>query len=290
MKYIDIHCHLDFPDYKEDFEGVLGRMKKNGVGAITIGTDLESSRRAVEIAEKYENTRLPLSEDSVNSGQVWACIGVHPDEASVTDTSFNIREIETNSLSELFDTENFSKLVSHPKVVAIGECGLDFFRTKEESKKEIQKKLFVEQIEFATKYNKPLMLHCRNAYDEVIDILQSYKKEFGEKLRGNCHFFAGNIEQATKFLDLGFSMSFTGVITFATDYDEVVKFLPAKSIMSETDAPFVAPVPYRGKRNEPVFVMEVVKKMAVIRGETEEFLEKQILANAQKLFGFNLPN
>lgn len=268
LKYIDIHCHLDFPDYQDDFDNVLDRMKKQEVGAITIGTDFESSKRAVEIAEKYED--------------IWACIGVHPDEAGVADTSLNIREVETNSQYELFDTEKFSKLISSPKVVAIGECGLDYFRTKEESQKILQKNIFESQIRFAIEYNRPLMLHCRSAYDEVLDILQNYKKEFGEKVKGNCHFFAGNIDQAKKFLDLGFSMSFTGVITFADSYNEVIKFLPKDFIMAETDAPFVAPTPYRGKRNEPSFVVEVVKKIAEIREEREEILSAQILKNTQK--------
>jgi TatD DNase family protein len=132
------------------------------------------------------------------------------------------------------------------------------------------------------------MLHCREAYDETLSILESYKKEAGEKLRGNCHFFAGNVEQAKKFLDLGFTMSFTGVITFTHDYDEVIKFLPRDSIMSETDAPFVAPVPFRGKRNEPSFVVEVVKKMAEIRGEEPLALSEAIINNSKRIFGISV--
>lgn len=132
------------------------------------------------------------------------------------------------------------------------------------------------------------MLHCRNAYEEVLHILKYYKKEAGEKLRGNVHFFAGSIEQAKRFLDLGFTMSFTGVVTFTHDYDEVVKYLPLDSIMSETDAPFVAPVPFRGQRNEPSFVIGVLKKIAEIRGVDEENIKKAILSNAKRVFG--LPN
>ena len=199
MKYIDIHCHLDFPDYGDEIVGVFERMVEQEVGAITIGPDLESAKRAIKIAEENEN--------------IWACIGVIPSD---NDT-------------EIFDEKEFEKLVIHPKVVAIGECGLDFFRTKPESlvkEKERQESLFKQQIEFALKYDKPLMLHCRNTYDEVLDILEIYKKgEGGEKLRGNAHFFTGTVEQAKRFLDLGFTVSFTGVITFTPNFLAILTVL-----------------------------------------------------------------
>ena len=156
--------------------------------------------------------------------------------------------------------------------------------------KERQTQLFETQIKFALKYDKPLMLHCRNAYDEVLDILKSYKREAGDKLRGNVHFFAGNVEQARKFFDLGFTISFTGVITFTRDYDEVIKFAPKGKIMSETDAPFVAPEPHRGKRNEPIYVIEVVKKMAKIREVSEDDMRKMLLETAEKTFAISLQN
>ncbi len=267
MKYIDIHCHLDFPDYGSEITAVLGRMKEGEVGAISIGTDLESSKRAIKIAEENE--------------MVWACIGVHPIQEKGS-----LQNIEPGE-NKGFDEKGFEELVKSPKVVAIGECGLDWFRIPEEKIKEERKRqtsLFESQINFALKHDKPLMLHCRQSYDDVLDILEVYKKEKGEKLRGNSHFFAGNIEQAKRFLDIGFTLSFTGVITFTKDYDEVIKFIPDNSIMSETDSPFVAPVPHRGKRNEPVFVKEVVARMAQIRGGNEEEMAKKILQNARNLF------
>lgn len=260
MKYIDIHCHLDFPDYGTELSEVLERMKEKEVGAITIGTDLESSKRAVEVAEQNEN--------------VWACIGVHPVDDSTS----------------IFNESDFEKLVVHSKVVAIGECGLDYFRLKEESDKDRQKELFKQQIQFALKHDKTLMLHCRDSYDDVLDILEEYHKEYNDKLRGNSHFFAGNVEQAKRFLDLGFTLSFTGVITFTHDYDEVVKFAPIKSIMSETDSPFVSPVPYRGKRNEPSYVIEVVRKIAQIKGLDEDGVMVQLLENAKRLFALKIEN
>lgn len=259
MKYLDIHCHLDSPDYDSDKGEVLVRMEEGGIGAITIGTDLERSKKAVEIAENNEN--------------IWATIGIHPGDVG-------------HPIKGFFDEAEFEKLASHPKVVAIGECGLEYFHIAKEKTYELQKKLFIEQIEFAIKHSKPLMLHIRptkgtqDAYEDAIYILKNYPE-----IRGNVHFFAGNTETAKKFLDLGFTFSFTGVITFTRDYDEVIKYLPQDFIIAETDAPWVAPVPHRGKRNEPLFVIEVVKKIAEITGENAESLNETMLRNAKRVFG-----
>ncbi|KKP72912.1 MAG: Hydrolase, TatD family [Candidatus Nomurabacteria bacterium GW2011_GWB1_35_20] len=173
-----------------------------------------------------------------------------------------------------------------PKVLAIGECGLDYFHM-EAGSIEKQKKAFIEQIELANEINKPLMLHIRNnpkdkkidAYVDVLEILKKYSK-----VKGNVHFFAGSIENAKDFLNYGFTLSFTGVITFTHDYDEIIKNTPLDMIMSETDSPYVAPVPYRGKRNEPSYVKEVVKKIALIKNLPEEEITKAIIANAKRVF------
>ena len=297
MKYIDIHCHLDSEDYNSDREEVLVRMREREIGAITIGADLESSKKAVEIAEQNEN--------------IWACIGAHPNHLESfkkSDNTISTLGHKDNALERVLSDFSpdgyFEKLVKNPKVVAIGECGLDYFAPRSLSGassevgfeiKQVQKELFKKQIEFAIKYNKPLMLHIRDAhsansgqaYDDALSILESYKKAGGpeaEKLNGNVHFFAGDVSVAKRFLDLGFSMSFTGVVTFTHDYDEVIKFIPRDLIMTETDAPWVAPIPFRGKRNEPTYVVEVIKRMAEIRGEEVDILNKQILKNFRRMF------
>ncbi|MBN2093955.1 MAG: TatD family hydrolase [Candidatus Zambryskibacteria bacterium] len=267
MNYIDIHCHLDMDEFDADRQEVLARMKEGGVVAISVGSNLEASKKAIEIAETNEN--------------IWTCVGVHPEEIS--------KGIfwDRGSSKMPFDISEFKKLVKSSKVVGIGECGLDFFRLDPAFAKataDKQKELFESQIQFAIKNNKPLMLHIRRAYDDALDILNNYKKNYGEKLRGNVHFFTGNVEQTKRFLDLGFTMSFTGVITFTHDYDEVIKYIPQDSIMSETDAPFVTPVPHRGQRNEPSFVIEVVKRLTEIRGEDLETLSNAIIQNAKKVF------
>jgi TatD DNase family protein len=262
MDYIDIHCHLGWPDYDTDRGEVLDRMKEKSVAGICASSDLETSAKSVEIAEANEN--------------IWATVGIHPGDAD-------------HPVRGVFAEEKFEALVKHPKAVAVGECGLEYFHLDKGKTSELQKKLFVKQIEFALKHDKPLMLHLRpskgtqDAYEDAIDILKRYPK-----VRGNIHFFAGNTGTAKKFLDLGFTMSFTGVITFTRDYDEVIKYLPQDSIMSETDAPWVAPAPHRGERNEPLYVREVAQKMAEIRGESEQELLAAILSNARRLFGIKI--
>ena len=190
---------------------------------------------------------------------------------------------EFTSRGELFDEKDYEDVIKSTKVVSIGECGLDYFRADEKNK-EVQIKSFERQVEFAVKHNKPLMIHCRDAYDDLIDILKDRKKEYGDKVVGNVHFFAGDVDIARRFLELDFTMSFTGVITFTTDYDEVVRYLPVDKIMSETDAPYVTPLPFRGKRNEPLYVEYVVKQMANIRGADFHTFRSQVIENSLNFF------
>lgn len=254
--FFDIHSHIYFPQFDEDREEVISRLEKENVFTISVGTDIVTSEQAVLLCEKSDN--------------LFASIGIHPDDVG----------------KEHFSPADFEKMVEHPKVVAIGECGLDYFRIKSDSyeEKSEQRKDFERQIEFAIKHNKPLMLHVRDAYNDALDILESYKREFGDRLRGNSHFFAGGLEEAKRFLDIGFSLSFTGVLTFAQSYDEVVRYAPLEFIMSETDAPFVSPVPWRGKRNEPVYVKEVVEQIAKIRDEDLKVVSQKLVDNALSLF------
>lgn len=253
-KYFDIHSHLNFEKYDGDRDEVIKRLDDTNTYTIVVGTDLESSKQAVELADKYE--------------RIYACIGVHPVDDPL----------------RVFDKREFEELVKHPKVVAVGETGLDFFHSSKEEDYERQKKMFLEHIEFALEHDLPIMIHSRNAYIELLDILEPLKDIHGDKLRGDIHFFAGNVEEAKRFINIGFTLSFTGVITFVRDYDEVIRSIPLEFIMSETDAPFVSPAPYRGKRNEPSYVQEVVKKIAEIRGENLETVEKALVSNAYRMF------
>lgn len=244
-KYFDIHSHLNFSDFDSDREEVIKRLEETDTNTIVVGTDYESSTKAVALADKYE--------------EIYASIGIHP----------------VDKKSESFEVDKFVSLVRHPKVVAVGECGLDFYHAEKERDFERQKKLFLAQVDFALAHDKPLMIHARNSYVEILEILEPM-----DGISGNIHFFAGNLEEAKRFINIGFTLSFTGVITFVRDYDEVIKNVPLNSIMSETDAPYVSPVPYRGKRNEPSYVNEVAKKIAEIREEDPELVRGALVQNA----------
>lgn len=276
-KYIDIHSHVNFKAFDEDRDEVIERALENDTWVINVGTQIDTSRKAVEMANRYKKG-------------VYAIIGLHPIH---TGASYHDKKelgdegAEFTSRGENFDKEKYRELLKDPKVVGIGECGLDYYRCDPEYV-EKQKKNFIEQIELANEFGKPLMLHIRNnpadkslnAYHDSLEILKKYAK-----VKGDVHFFAGSIEDAKAFLDFGFTLSFTGVITFTTDYDEVIKATPLDMIMTETDAPYVTPIPYRGKRNEPLYVKEVVKKIAQIKGLTEEETAQAVLTNAKRVFG-----
>lgn len=261
--FFDIHSHLHDKAFDEDREKLLGEMKSYGVGTITVGTDVVESNKAIALAETYEH--------------VYATIGLHPND----------------NKEEVFDREVYEKLASHDKVIAIGECGLDYFRLDSDSdkEKERQKEIFAQQIEIAVNVNKPLMLHGRpakgsmDAYEDMLTLLEEAKKLHGNKVRGNAHFFAGNIDIAQRFINIGFTMSFSGVITFTKDYDDVVRFIPLTLLHAETDSPYATPIPYRGRRNTPMYVQEVVAKIAVLREQPMEEVRVQLLENAKRVFG-----
>lgn len=262
MKYFDIHSHLNLSPLSERKEEIIKTLTEKEVGTITVGVDYETSLQAVEIAKESAN--------------LFASVGFHPTECGKKE----------------FDLEKFKELSGEEKVVAIGECGLDYFRIEANDVeiKNIQKEIFIKQIDLATEKNLPLILHIRpqkgsmDAYEDVLEILERLEVE-PLVLRGDVHFFVGSPAIALRFLKLGFYLSFTGVITFARDYDEVIKLTPIDRILTETDAPFVTPVPYRGKDCEPWMVEEVVKKIAEIKDSGLEDTKKQILENTKKLFG-----
>jgi len=268
MKFFDCHTHVNFVAYNDDREATILRAREAGVGMNVVGTQFDTSRSAVELAEKYDN--------------VYATIGLHPIHTSKS--YHDAQELgdggkEFTSRGEVFDMAAYEELGKSPRVIAVGECGLDYYRC-DESTKALQSKVFIEQIELANKLGKPLMLHIRNAYEDALEVIKSHAK-----VRGDVHFFAGDWNIAKKFLDLGFTLSFTGVITFTHDYDEVIKNTPLDMLLSETDAPYVTPAPHRGKRNEPAYVEHVVRKIAEIRGEDLEKVSAQIMANAKRVFG-----
>lgn len=276
-KYIDTHSHLYEKEFDEDRTEVLQRMKEQEVATIAVGTCLETSKQAVELV------RSNAAHDVV----LGATIGVHP-----TDTS------------EKFDAEVFSKLLdegtsdvpSSQVVVGIGECGFDYYRlpaqagTSRDKVYVHQREIFEAQVVFAAENDLPLMLHIRpsqgseDAHTDALEVLQLHQKTYGDSVRGNVHFFTSTKEVAREYLAMGFTIAFPGVVTFVPELHEVVRDVPLDMMLAETDAPYATPVPHRGKRNEPVFVIDIIKAIAEIRGEDFEEVNAQLTQNAKGVF------
>jgi len=266
MNLFDSHCHPQFPQYDADREEVIKRTLAAGCGMICVGTDLEMSKKAIELAEKY-----PPSPSSFGRAGVWATVGLHPDAKEVNDSRFTIYEHE--------------ELARHPKVVAIGEIGLDYYRTPEKEKQERQKEVFQQFLELGRKVNKPVIIHCRDAYNDLISILKSHIVNHKSAPWGVVHSFTSNFELAKKFLDLDLCLGLNGIITFSKEYNDMVAEVPLERILIETDAPYLAPVPNRGKRNEPLFVEFIARHIAEIKKVSFEKVASQTTKNAEKLFG-----
>lgn len=286
LKYIDAHTHLNFNAFADDCEVVIKRALDAGVGMINVGTQKDTSKFAIDLANQYDTG-------------VWAIIGLHP--VHTAKSHHDKAEIgeggqEFTSRGEAFNYDYYLNLAKDKKVVGIGECGLDYYhltgpsdslRTSAEEIKK-QQEIFEQHIKLAYEVGKPLMLHVRNAYEDTLKILKTNQHLLLPNRPGDVHFFAGDWAIAKQFLDLGFTLSFTGVITFTNDYNEVIKNTPLDRLLIETDAPYVSPVPYRGKRNEPAYVIEVAKKIAEIKDLSEAEVAEALLANTARIFNLGL--
>lgn len=285
---IDTHAHINFNAYKQDADEVIRRSLDNNIWVINIGTNYETSKRAVEIAQKN-----PLG--------VFAAIGLHPIhlETGLVKIKNDTEEIGIKTKEEKFDYEKYKELAKSEKVVAIGEIGLDYYwRPKTTKKKELfkqkQKELLLKQLELAKELNLPVIFHCRAAHDDLINILNYQFLIYDSKLEGVIHCFSGNWEEAKKYLDMGFFLGFNGII-FKLDLDEIIKNTPLEKILIETDCPYLAPpisVNQRSDqrksastiRNEPLFVKYVVEKIAKIKNLSHDEITKISTENAKKLF------
>jgi len=260
MKFIDTHCHLDMEEFSKDCDNVVKKAKENGVEKIiTIGCNLNSAYRALEISKKHEN--------------IFVAIGIHPNEIT-----------KKNYEGLLNELEEIEKLAKEKKVVAIGEIGLDYRGLEKDEDKEKQKEFFLRQFSIAQRLKKPVIIHCREAYENLIDILKAKSYQL-ETIYGVVHCFSGRLSQAKKILDLGFFVSFTGIITYSRSYDNVIKEISLERLLIETDAPFLAPLPYRGQRNEPAYVVEIAKKIAEIKKISLVEVAEKTSQNANLLFG-----
>ncbi len=268
---IDTHSHLSFKAYDNDRDEVIKRTQKQGVVCIDVGTKYETSKRAVELAEKYEN--------------VFAAIGMHPIHIKTDLLKLKLDEEEGAfaPLGEEFDKEKYLKLAKSPKVVAVGEIGLDYYykpksKTKQEQFKEKQKQVFLQQLKLAEELNLPVIIHCRMAHKDVIEILKN------KNAKGVIHCFTGNWEEAKEYINLGFYLGINGII-FKLYSDEVIKKVLLDKILVETDCPYLTP-PAEGKnkRNEPIFVKHVIQKIADLKGISFIEVAEKTTENAKKLF------
>jgi TatD DNase family protein len=270
-RLIDSHAHLQFAAYQSDYREVIARSLEANIWLVNVGTRLLTSQKAVELAEAFE-------------AGVYAAVGLHPihTEDSYPDPKeFDAQAAQLANKGEDFDFEAYKRLAEHRRVVAIGETGFDFYRQGEETK-EKQAAAFEAQINLAAELKKPLMIHCRQAYPDLIKMLNA-RLALLSAPAGIVHFFSGTKEEARKLLDLGFYFSFGGVITFARDYDETIRYLGLDRILLETDAPYVAPVPFRGKRNEPAYLPYIAAALAEILAVTPEVIAFKTTENAAKV-------
>ncbi len=285
LKYFDTHAHLNLSAFSTDVDEVIEKCTAEEVGVINIGTKESTSVRAVELALAHES--------------LYAMVGLHP--IQTVPQMHDEDEIGEGgapfvSKGETFNTNFYRNLVttSNGKVVGIGECGFDYYHTTPDTYA-VQEEAFIAQIKLANELKLPLMIHTRgpkpgeasptgrSVYVDVHAVLQQYAT-----VPFNVHFYAGTYEEAKAFFEIGGTISFTGVITFAKVYEDIVRAVSLDLIHAETDCPYVAPIPHRGQRCEPWMVREVYKKIALIRGEEEEIVREQLLQNAKALYKIQL--
>lgn len=252
--WTDTHCHLNHPHFAPDVVPVWQRARAAGVHyAVIVGYDLPSSQSAVQVATQLEGC--------------FASVGIHPHDATGCDH---------RALQQL------EHLATHSRIVALGEIGLDYYRNL--SPREAQQQAFHQQLQLAQRLQLPVIIHCRDAYDDLLDILAQYP------LRGVLHCFSGDLHHAQRAVEMGWYLGIGGVVTFPNAHTlrEVVRQVPVERLLLETDAPYLAPVPHRGKRNEPSYVPLIGQAVAALKGMPPEELAQKTTENALRLFSRRL--
>jgi TatD DNase family protein len=268
----DTHCHLNLEGYEEDLSQIIAGCDRDGIWLNNVGTTYASSVEAVRLAHTYGE-------------MMFAVVGAHPENFLPHEGGY------ANSLDPDFNSEEFSSLAMDPKVVGIGECGLDYYRLPKGIDREkacaLQSPAFVEQVRLAKELDKALVIHCRpsaGSHDAYEDCLQILAQE--QPGRFEIHSFTGNWETCKLFLDLGAYVALNGIVTFdkSGTLSEVAQNIPADRLLLETDAPFLAPVPYRGKRNQPAYVAYTAEFVAKLRNAEPSELSELTFLNARSLF------
>lgn len=251
MEYriIDTHCHPQFPQYDADRVEVVERTLSKGVGMVCVGTNLDMSVAAIELASRYEG--------------LYASVGLHPND----------------ELDGLYDEREYEKLAAHSKVVAIGEVGLDYYRTPSPEHRRTQRVRFISQLAMARRLSLPVIIHCREAHEDMAAVLLNE----GVGMKAVVHSFNGSVGQARTYLNGGFFLGFNAIVTYSQEYEEMLKFVPLDRIVLETDSPYLAPAPFRGKRNEPLYIEGVGNYIAAKRGIAEHELFSATTRNAMEL-------
>lgn len=306
--YIDSHCHVNFTDFRDDYEEVINRALKEETWMIIVGTKMSNNLWATEIAKQYEKG-------------VYAAVGVHPVqlrdyEIEETDPHSG-KKIKFTSKAENFDIDEYYKMITDSikdvpvqrsfirnnawgRIVAIGETGIDYYHLPQnvspmqlEDIVDEQFKVFKKHIKLADMVKMPLIIHCRGtqkdaygAYDDMIKTLKEERLNYLDGLHGVVHSFGGNLKQAKDILGLNLYIGFNGIVTFdkTGKMDEIIKQIPIERILIETDSPYLTPAPYRGQRNEPAYVKRVAEHIAKIKNLTLYEVEKQTTKNAMELF------
>ncbi|OIO52793.1 hypothetical protein COY93_02790 [Candidatus Uhrbacteria bacterium CG_4_10_14_0_8_um_filter_58_22] len=294
LQLIDAHCHVNFSAYRDELDDVIERATDDHIGLVVVGSQSSTSRRAVECAERYDN--------------VWAVIGLHPlhlFEQEVDESEEKGGElVHFRSRAEVFDPNFYGSLIDRsPKVVGIGECGLDFYHVPTDIDPLVfrsrQEELFRLQVDLAFERGLALMIHTRNAADgstdvhgDVLRILNDCRTD-GRMPRGDVHCFSGTTAEAESYLDLGLYLSFTGNVTYKPrkvspnseeTLHDVIRSVPLERMIVETDAPYLTPVPHRGEKNEPAYVRFVADKIAEIKGLEPDEVYRRTLKNTRDLF------
>ena len=276
--YVDTHAHLNFNSFKNDADEVIRNTLIEKTWMINVGTEYKTSKRALDYANKYEKG-------------VYAAVGIHPIHLSSIEAKDEDYDFTTRA--EEFNYDVYEKLAQFEKTVAIGEIGLDYYHIDPKQDinevKRKQKEVFTAQLLLALRENLPAIIHCRQAYDDILAILKDFKKTNKNLIPKDrpwavMHCFSGNEDQAWRYFGLGLIISFTGLITFSRQWDDLIRKLPNDKFMIETDCPFMTPEPFRGKRNEPLYVKYVARRIAEIKNLSLEKIAEITTRNARKFF------
>lgn len=271
---IDTHAHVNFSDFRDDADEVIRNAMENEIWMVNVGSDYKSSRKALELANKYEKG-------------VYAAVGLHPVHIA------GGAEARPGLPQEEFNYDIYEQLAKFEKTVAIGEIGLDYYHLDSSSDipaiKKRQKEVFAAQMELAVKNDLPVIIHCRQAHDDMLKILKDFRKENKDFLPqdrpwGVMHCFSGDEDLAWEYFSLKLLVSFTGLITFSKQWDDLIRKLPNDKFMVETDSPYLTPEPFRGKRNEPTLVSYVAKRIAEIKNTDLEKIAEATTKNAREFF------